>query len=155
MLYTYAYHMEELKKDIILHKAFFATVIVNGCIALADMAAGFFFLFHRQITTFLYFSNYPFSTILQRVVLSISAQNQVMGMVYFFSHGVVKLILVWGLLTNRLWAYPLAIVLLSGFSMYQLYDVIVRFSWFTILLLIVNIITVFFISREYRQIIVK
>lgn len=147
--------MDTTEKNTILHKAFFATVIVNGCIAVADMAAGFFFVFHRQITTFLYFSNYPFSTVLQRVVLSISAQNQAMGMVYFFSHGVVKLILVWGLLTNRLWAYPLAIVLLTGFSLYQIYDVIVRFSWFTIFLLIVNVITVFFISREYRQIIVK
>lgn len=147
--------MDTTEKNTILHKAFFATVIVNGCIAVADMAAGFFFVFHRQITTFLYFSNYPFSTVLQRVVLSISAQNQTMGMVYFFSHGVVKLILVWGLLTNRLWAYPLAIVLLTGFSLYQIYDVIVRFSWFTIFLLIVNVITVFFISREYRQIIVK
>lgn len=147
--------MEEIQKDTLFHKAFFATVIVNGCIAIADMAAGLFFLFHRQITTFLYFSNYPFSSILQRIVVSISSQNQIMGMVYFFSHGIVKLILVWGLLTNRLWAYPLAIVLLSGFSLYQMYDIYRHFSWFTILLLVVNVITIFFISREYRQIIVE
>jgi uncharacterized membrane protein len=147
--------MEEIREKVLIHKAFFATVIVNGCIAVADVLAGFFFLFNRQITSFLYVSNYPFSSIIQRVVFSISTQNQFMGIVYFFSHGIVKLILVWGLLTNRLWAYPLAIVLLGGFSIYQIYDLFVQFSWFTVLLLIVNVITIFFISREYQQIVVK
>ena len=139
----------------LLHKAFFATVIVNGCIAVADIAAGLFFVFQRQITTYLYFSNYPFSTVLQKVVLNISTQNQSIGMIYFFSHGIVKLILVWGLWTNRLWAYPLAIVLLGGFSVYQIVTLFTNVSMFTILLLIVNVITVFFISREYRQLVVK
>jgi uncharacterized membrane protein len=141
-----------MEKEKVLHKAFFATVIVNGCIAVADTLAGFFFLFEQRITAVLYFYHYPLSNIIQRVIMSISTQNQTMGVIYFFSHGIVKLILVWGLLTNRLWAYPLAIVLLGGFSIYQIYDISMRFSWFTLLLLIVNVITVFFISREYRQI---
>ncbi len=144
--------MEIERKQVLLHKAFFATVIVNGCIAVADLFAGLFFLFQQRITAIIYFYHYPFSSTIQSVIMSISAQNQAMGMVYFFSHGIVKIILVWGLLTNRLWAYPLAIVLLSGFSLYQIYDLFVHFSWFTVLLLIVNIITITFISREYLQI---
>ncbi len=144
--------MELEEKEEILHKAFFATVIVNACIALADITAGFFFLFEQKITAILYFYHYPFSSIIQTVIMHISVQNQTMGMIYFFSHGIVKMTLVWGLLTNRLWAYPLAVVLLSGFSLYQLYDLSVRFSFFTVLLLIVNIITVIFISREYYHI---
>jgi uncharacterized membrane protein len=144
--------MEVEEKEQILHKAFLATVIVNGCIALTDIAAGLFFLFERRITAVLYFYHYPFSTTIQSVIINISTQNQTMGMAYFFSHGVVKLTLVWGLLTNRLWAYPLAIVLLGVFSLYQIYDIFARFSWFTALLLLVNIITIIFISREYHQI---
>ncbi len=147
--------METTEEDELLHKAFFATIIVNGCIAITDIFAGLFFVFQQRITAYLYFSHYPFSAILQKVILSISAQNQTMGIVYFFSHGIVKLILVWGLWTNRLWAYPLAIVLLGGFSLYQIVTLFKSFSWFTILLLVVNVITVFFISREYRQIVVK
>ncbi len=147
--------MEQSRKEYIFHKVFFATVLVNGCIALADITAGCFFLFKQQITAYLYFANNPVSHTLQSAVMSISTQNQIMGIIYFFSHGIVKLILVWGLLTNRLWAYPFAILLLSGFTLYQMYDLITRFSFFTLLLLTVNIITIFFISREYRQIVVQ
>jgi uncharacterized membrane protein len=145
--------MESAAKESILHKAFFATVIVNGCIALADLTVGFFFLFEQKIVAVLYLYHYPFSSIIQSITATISAQNQLMGIIYFFSHGVVKGILVWGLLSDRLWAYPLAIVLLSGFTVYQLYDLLMRFSWFTVLLLVVNGITIFFISREYRHIV--
>lgn len=147
--------MEQSRKAELLHKAFFATVMVNGGIAFADMMVGLLFVFKQQITAFLYLSTNPLLNSLQPVVVTISNQNQTMGIVYFFSHGVVKLILVWGLLTNRLWAYPFAIVLLSGFTIYQLYDILMRFSFFTLLLIMVNGITIFFISREYRQIVVQ
>ena len=44
---------------------------------------------------------------------------------YLFSHGFVKIFLVAGLLARRLWAYPVAIVVLGLFIAYQLY----RFSY--------------------------
>jgi uncharacterized membrane protein len=135
----------------IFHSAFFATVILNGLIALADIAAGFFFVFERYIAGFLYTYHYPFSPIVRAVVLELMSQNQIMGILYFFSHGFVKLFLVWGLLTNRLWAYPASIIFLTAFSIYQIYDLFFHFSWFTILLLVVNIATIFFIAREYRS----
>jgi len=68
--------MEIEKKQALLHQAFFATVIVNGCIALADLAAGLFFVFEGRITGFLYFYHYPFSSIVQAVVLSISPRTR-------------------------------------------------------------------------------
>jgi uncharacterized membrane protein len=138
----------------IFHSAFFATVILNGLIAIADTCAGLFFLFERNIASAAYTYQYPFSRIIQAVILELMHQSQAMGIIYFFSHGIIKLFLVWGLLTNRLWAYPTAIVFLTGFSLYQIYDLFfVKFSWFTILLLIVNVMTIFFIAREYRSIV--
>jgi uncharacterized membrane protein len=135
----------------VLHSAFFATVILNGLIAIADIFAGLFFIFERSIASFLYTYHYPLANIVRAIVLTLTSQNQLMGILYFFSHGIVKLFLVWGLLTNRLWAYPLSIVFLTGFSLYQLYDLFIHFSWFTVLLLIVNVFTIFFIAREYRS----
>jgi uncharacterized membrane protein len=139
------------KLEKVLHSAFFATVALNGLIAIADTCAGLFFLFERQIAGFLFSYHYPFANIIRAAILTLMAQSQTMGIVYFFSHGVVKLFLVWGLLTNRLWAYPLAIVFLAGFSCYQVYDLFIKFSWFTVLLLVVNVTTIFFIAREYRS----
>lgn len=142
---------DDKKINHFLHSAFFATVILNGLIAIADTCAGFFFLFERQIAGFLFSYHYPLGSIIRAVLLELMNQNQTMALLYFFSHGIVKLFLVWGLLTNRLWAYPLAIIFLSGFSIYQIYDLLLRFSWFTVLLLVVNMATIFFIAREYRS----
>jgi len=139
------------KKEVVFHQAFFATVFLNGLIAIADICAGLFFFFERPISGFLYSYHYPCSHIIQAVVLELMSQSQLMGMLYFFSHGIVKLFLVWGLLTNRLWAYPLSIIFLTGFSIYQIFDMAKDFSWFTLLLFIVNVVTVFFIAREYRS----
>jgi len=44
---------------------------------------------------------------------------------YLLSHGVVKLLLVIGLLRNKLWSYPVSLVVLGLFIVYQLY----RFSY--------------------------
>ena len=139
------------KLDKVLHSAFFATVILNGLIAIADIFAGLFFIFERQIAAILYGYHYPLANLVRAVLATLMAQNQLMGILYFFAHGVVKLFLVWGLLTNRLWAYPCSIIFLGAFSIYQLYELFITFSFFTLLLIIVNAVTIFFIAREYRS----
>jgi len=42
--------------------------------------------------------------------------------VFLIVHGIVKLVLVGGLATNRLWSYPAAILVFAGFTIYQLYQ---------------------------------
>jgi uncharacterized membrane protein len=71
---------------------------------------------------------------------------------YLLSHGVVKVFLVVFLLRNKLWAYPVSLVVLGLFVLYQLY----RFSYTQGLGLIV--LTVFdvgvmgLIWHEYRSV---
>jgi uncharacterized membrane protein len=51
--------------------------------------------------------------------LSLSGQR--FAAVYLFSHGVIKIGLVWALLNHKLWAYPLSIIVFGAFIVYQLY----------------------------------
>jgi uncharacterized membrane protein len=44
---------------------------------------------------------------------------------YLLSHGAVKILLVMGLLRNKLWSYPASLIVLGLFIVYQLY----RFSY--------------------------
>jgi uncharacterized membrane protein len=44
---------------------------------------------------------------------------------YLLSHGIVKLLLVVGLLKNKMWSYPASLVVLGLFIVYQIY----RFSY--------------------------
>ena len=69
---------------------------------------------------------------------------------YLLSHGVVKLFLVAGLLRNKLWAYPVSLVVLGLFIVYQLY----RFSYThgagLIVLSVFDIVVMWLIWHEYR-----
>ena len=69
---------------------------------------------------------------------------------YLLSHGVIKVFLVVGLLGNKLWAYPVSLVILGLFIVYQLY----RFSYThgvgLILLTIFDVILMGLIWHEYR-----
>lgn len=68
---------------------------------------------------------------------------------YLLSHGIVKLLLVIGLLRGKLWSYPASLIVLGLFIVYQLY----RFS-FThgiglILLSLFDILVMILIWHEY------
>ena len=69
---------------------------------------------------------------------------------YLLSHGVIKLLLVAGLLRKKLWAYPASLLVLGLFIVYQLY----RFSYThgigLIVLTVFDVIVMGLIWHEYR-----
>jgi uncharacterized membrane protein len=69
---------------------------------------------------------------------------------YLLSHGIVKSVLVAGLLREKLWAYPASIAVFGGFIAYQLY----RYSWThdiaLILLSIFDLFVIYLAVHEYR-----
>jgi uncharacterized membrane protein len=69
---------------------------------------------------------------------------------YLLSHGIVKLLLVIGLLRNKLWSYPVSLIVLGLFIVYQLY----RFSYTRgaglIVLTVFDILVMGLIWHEYR-----
>ena len=56
---------------------------------------------------------------------SFSVDTKAFYAFYLLSHGLVKLLLVVGLLRNKLWSYPASLIVLGLFIVYQLY----RFSY--------------------------
>jgi uncharacterized membrane protein len=71
---------------------------------------------------------------------------------YLLSHGVIKLLLVAGLLGKKLWAYPASLVVLGLFIVYQLY----RFSYThgvgLIVLTVFDVIVMGLIWHEYQMV---
>jgi uncharacterized membrane protein len=69
---------------------------------------------------------------------------------YLLSHGIVKGVVVIGLLKEKLWAYPASFVVFGAFIAYQLY----RFSWThefgLILLSIFDLFVIALAVHEYR-----
>ncbi|HUY80461.1 MAG TPA: DUF2127 domain-containing protein [Acidobacteriaceae bacterium] len=71
---------------------------------------------------------------------------------YLLVHGVVKGVAVWALLRDKLWAYPMAIVVFGGFIAYQVY-------WFTltggmglVVLTVFDAVVIWLIWLEYRAV---
>ena len=90
------------------------------------------------------------ATHLLALAQNFSIQTKHFYSLYLLSHGLVKLLLVIGLLKGRLWSYPASLVALALFLVYQLY----RFSYThglgLIVLTVFDIFVMGLIWHEYR-----
>ncbi|MBV9527038.1 DUF2127 domain-containing protein [Sphingomonas sp.] len=69
---------------------------------------------------------------------------------YLLSHGLVKGVLVAGLLREKLWAYPASIVVFTLFIAYQLYHYTQTHDFVLILLTIFDLFVIALAVHEYR-----
>ena len=90
------------------------------------------------------------ATLLQRMVHELSADTKLFASGYLIVHGVIKVVLVTGLLRRRLWSYPVSLWFLAGFIAYQAYRFFFTHSLWMIALTIVDLIVAFLIWREYQ-----
>ncbi|MDE2001074.1 MAG: DUF2127 domain-containing protein [Patescibacteria group bacterium] len=81
-----------------------------------------------------------------------SAQLDFFASLYLLSHGVVKILLVVGLLQKRMWAYPASIAFLAGFIIYQLYRLTYGYSLGLVVLTVFDVILIGLVWHEYRYI---
>jgi uncharacterized membrane protein len=75
----------------------------------------------------------------------------IFGAIYLLSHGLVKIVLVWEILHNRLWAYLGLIYLTIGFMIYQIYRWTYSHSLSLILLTVFDAVIVYLTVIEYRK----
>jgi uncharacterized membrane protein len=71
--------------------------------------------------------------------------------VFLIVHGIVKLVLVGGLATNRLWSYSVAILVFAGFTIYQFYQLSQQYSLFLEIVTILDVIFILLVIAEYRH----
>ncbi|MHB1862089.1 MAG: DUF2127 domain-containing protein [Gemmatimonadaceae bacterium] len=69
------------------------------------------------------------------------------------AHGAVKLGLAGAVVRRHLWAYPTAVVIFSGFVVYQVYQIAMGPSVFLWLVTIVDVAVIALIAHEYRTMI--
>lgn len=68
---------------------------------------------------------------------------------YLISRGLIKLGLVAALLKNKLWAYPLSLIVLAAFMAYQIYDYVAGHSVLIAAITVFDAIVMYLIWREY------
>lgn len=89
---------------------------------------------------------------LLHAVQRLSANAQVFASVYLLIHGIVKVGLVVALWKKKLWAYPLAGVVLTLFTVYQVYLFSHSGSLFQLFLTAVDVLILLLLWSEYRRV---
>ena len=80
---------------------------------------------------------------------SLAQGGKVFASAYLITHGLSKAILVAGLWMNKLWAYPLTIVVFGIFCVYQMHRYTHTHSIFLVLLTIFDLILMYLTWKEY------
>jgi uncharacterized membrane protein len=86
-----------------------------------------------------------------RVAEQLGATDPVFAAAYLLSHGAVKIALAIALWMNRLWAYPLAIVVFGVFVIYQVFRLERVHSIGLLLLTISDVVIIWLTLLEYRD----
>lgn len=81
----------------------------------------------------------------------ISRNTEIFASLYLLVHGIIKISIILGLYTRKLWVYPLAEFILSLFVIYQIYRFCHTFSILLIFLSIIDLFIIFLIWTEYRR----
>jgi uncharacterized membrane protein len=92
----------------------------------------------------------PIANALRLAAQGLTTDAQSFAAWYLFSHGAIKLVLVGGVLANRVWAYPAFIVAMAGFILYQVYRMSFDFSLFLAAITIVDLVVAALALHEYR-----
>ncbi len=79
-----------------------------------------------------------------------SVQTQHFYAFYLLSHGLVKVLLVAGLLREKLWSYPASLIVLAMFVVYQLYRFSYTHGFGLIVLTVFDVIVIGLIWHEYN-----
>ena len=142
-----------------VHQLFEVSILLKGANALVELILGIILLVSTQLNDVLI-------ALLQNELVEdpgdflarhadqfahyLTPQFQLYSALYLLSHGVVKLVLVWGLLRNKLWAYPASLAVLSLFILYQVIKIVQNHSIPLILLTVFDFVVMWLIWHEYR-----
>ncbi|MBI5003859.1 DUF2127 domain-containing protein [Candidatus Kaiserbacteria bacterium] len=143
-----------------LHLAFMIGILLKGLNAAVEVLLGLLLLYTHVVTNVILSlmdkalvedpDNF-FATHLYQYA-DPSPQAQFYGGLYLLSHGVVKVLLVGGLLRKKIWAYPASIAVLALFMVYQLIRFIETHSIAMLLLTLFDGALVYLIWHEYRRV---
>lgn len=145
----------------LLDKTFKVSLVLKGLDGVLELVGGILLLLVSpaqvgslvQILTQHELSEDPqdlIATALVHLAGTMTVSATLFGAIYLLLHGLVKVVLVWAVLKDKLWAYPWMIAFLGVFILYQSYELVVAFTWGMVLLTAFDVFIVWLTAHEYR-----
>ena len=144
-----------------IHQIFVVSVLFKGAHALIEMVGGLALYLVSTATIVSTINRWSYDELVEdrhdwvaNKLLEFSSHFSVeqhhFYAFYLLSHGVVKAVLVWGLLKERLWAYPASFVVFGLFIAYQLYRYSYTHDIGLIAISIIDLVVMALAWNEYR-----
>ena len=153
--------MEKLREEATLRLLFRVSLVFKGVLSVLEIVGGLlaFFVTQSYLVQLVMsvtqdeLGEDPHDFIANHLVaaangLSIGAQH--FAAFYLLSHGIVKTYLVVGLLREKLWYYPVALVVFVGFVAYQLFRFQFTHSVWLLVLTAIDMVVIWLTWHEYR-----
>ena len=136
-------------------------VLLKGAHALLECASGaaLYFVSTDTIVNFVYLitqdgplsdPNDYIATRLLSFAQNFSIGSKEFYVFYLLSHGLIKVLLVAGLIRNKLWSYPVSLVVLGLFILYQVYRYSFTQSPLLLILTVFDVVVIGLIWHEYQ-----
>ncbi|MDQ1545193.1 MAG: hypothetical protein QOH69_97 [Actinomycetota bacterium] len=146
----------------LLDRTFWVGIVLKGLDGVLELVGGvllFFFTPHQlnEVTQAIFQHELVedphdfLANSLLHLTSTLTVSSTLFGAAYLLVHGIAKVVLVWAVLRDRLWAYPWLIAFLLVFIGYQAYEMIVHFSLGLLLLTIMDGLIVWLTWLEYRK----
>jgi len=144
-----------------IHQIFVASVIFKGLHALLEIAGGIALFLVSTAAIVTAIKRYSYAELIENkhdwianhlldFARTFSVAEHNFYAAYLLSHGVIKAVLVAGLLREKLWAYPASFAVFGGFILYQLYCYSFTHDLGLILLSIFDLFVIALAVHEYR-----
>lgn len=149
----------EQMKEKGIHEVFEISIVLKGIGALLESVLGAVLLYSNSVLDIvramleneLLDDPTDFLTNHFGTFLNPSPEAQHFGGLYLLSHGVIKLVLIVGLLRDKLWAYPASLAVFALFIVYQLERYLRTHSVWLLVITVIDLAVMWLIWHEYRQ----
>lgn len=154
--------MEHLRGNTLLDRSFQLSITLKGLDGVLQIMGAFLFLTANAARVNMLIDILTLHLLSPRQVVYVAfhlvrASQSIAGhtpyflFVFLLSHGVAKVVLVTALWFNRMWAYPMMILLLTAFILYQLYVMVYTPTIFMALLTIFDAGVIWLTKEEYKK----
>jgi uncharacterized membrane protein len=157
---TLRQHTERTEREQVIHRVFVWGVWLKALDGVLEVLGGIALLFTGTLTNLSgvlirnELSENPhnfIATHLQHTLPVFLAKTGWFAALYLVSHGLIKIVLVAGLLREKLWAYPSAITVFTLFIAYQLHRYFFTHSIFLLALSGLDVVVIWLTWHEYRH----
>src|SRR5213075_2488894 len=132
-----------------IHIAFEIGIILKGLNGLVELVGGTLMLVFSPSTIRNFIINLSHRP---EFAAKISSHDERFAAIYLLSHGIVKGVLVYGLLKEQMWAFPWAIAVFTGFGVYQVVHYFQQPSIWMIVLTVLDVFVILLTRFEWQRV---